>query len=426
MRQGSRWTIAITGCALALLAFGAATAGAKSLPGLPGVQRGPAGAKFYHPPKHLPKGKHGSIIWAIPIDAPKGAIAYKVLYVSKTHSGKRVATSGFVVAPKGKAPKGGRPVLAWAHGTEGLADNCAPSQVANPARELVDYFTYVSPFDQDTGVPAIEPFLKKGYVITATDYAGLGTPGIPQYVVNKSETRNLFDSVIAARELKTLNAGRKVVALGWSQGGGAAIAMGEQSGYAKELKLLGTAGLAPSANTGPEFANQTPPGPVTSTSPFHAAAIQLNVFGGFQAAYPELRAADLVSNPEGLAALGGAYTQCINHFAYVINTNIPDPKTLFSPAGLSPPAAWQARATENTDGNTPAVAPILIMQGTADTVVNPNGSTQYVQRACKFPQAVQYSIYPGQTHQTIPYAAKPEYLPWIADRFAGKPAPRNC
>jgi alpha-beta hydrolase superfamily lysophospholipase len=421
--------MAVAACTLGVL--GAGTAGASAakprttVPGLGHVRLGPGGVAFYHPPKPLPRGGHGSVIWARPIRSPKGARAYRVLYLSKLHDGTRAAVSGFVVAPKGKAPKGGRPVLAWAHGTEGLADNCAPSRVANPAQDLVDYFTYPSPYQQDTGVPELGKFIRAGYVITATDYAGLGTPGVPQYVVARSETRNVFDSVLAARHLKTVHAGRRVVALGWSQGGGAALFMGEQSRYVPKLKFLGSAALAPAADIGPQLANKVPAGPRTPTSPAHGAAIELNLFAGFAAAYPELDATDLVS-PAGAQALRGAYRQCINHFAYVINTNVTEPATLFSPAVLNPPAPWQQRANENTAGNRAGIAPILVMQGEADTVINPNSTAQYVQRACRFPEPVTSTFYPGQTHQTIPGKAAPEYVPWIADRFAGKPAPSNC
>lgn len=413
-------------CSVAV-AFGLAAApvGAKTLPGAPGIRLGPHRSAFYKPPKPLPKRRHGSVIWARPARAPKGARAYRILYVSTLSNGQRIGVSGFVVSPKGRGPRGGRPVLAWAHGTEGLANNCAPSTVHRPVVDLVDYFTYRSPFQQDTGVPALAPFLKAGYTIVATDYQGLGTPGVPQYTVASPEVRSVFDSVLAARRIKPLHAGKRLVVLGWSQGGGAAVFMGQRSRYAKQLRLLGIAGLAPAVNNGPEFAGRTPPGPVTPTSPAHGAAIRLNVYGGLAAAYSELNPADVLTEP-GLSALGGAQTQCINHLAYVLNNNLgtnPAP-TLFPKQRT--PADWQRRLNENTAGYTRNVAPQLIMQGTADTVVNPNGTTQYVERACKFGKPIQYSTYPGQTHQTIPQVAIPEYVPWIADRFAGRPPPSNC
>jgi alpha-beta hydrolase superfamily lysophospholipase len=90
------------------------------------------------------------------------------------------------------------------------------------------------------------------------------------------------------------------------------------------------------------------------------------------------------------------------------------------------PGSWRQRFDQNTVGNQTTVAPLLTLQGTADAVVNPNGTTQYVQRACRFGQPVECSVYPGATHQTIPFVAQHEYLPWIADRFAGNKAPSNC
>lgn len=400
----------------------------KAVPGARGVPLGPGGRSFYKPPKGLKKGRRGSLIWARPIKAPKGARAFKILYRTKLYNGKRAVASGFVVAPKGRAPRRRRPVLAWAHGTEGLGDNCAPSMASpTPARGLIDYFTYRSRFQQDTGVPALNQFLRAGYVVVATDYAGLGTPGIQQYTVEGSESRNVFDSVRAARYLRRLRAGKRLVALGWSQGGGASITMGEKPRYGGKLKLLGVAGLAPAVNNGPEFARETPPGPINSTSPAHQAALRLNVYGGFQAAYPELDASDLLK-AAGVDALDGAYRQCINHLAYVLNSTIgfdPNP-TLFRRHTRPLPAEWQQRVSENTNGYVPNVAPQLIMQGTADTVVNPNGTTQYVERACGLGQPIEYTRYRRQTHQTIPLAAKPEYVDWIADRFAGQAPPSDC
>src|ERR671916_523486 len=85
---------------------------------------GPKGSAFYDPPRPLPAGRAGKLIWARPIAAPKGARAWKVLYRSTLHDGKAVAVSGLVIAPKRKPPRGGRRVVAWAHGTLGGARNC--------------------------------------------------------------------------------------------------------------------------------------------------------------------------------------------------------------------------------------------------------------------------------------------------------------
>ena len=87
----------------------------------------PDGEGFYTP-QRLRSGRPGQIIWTTPIISPAGSRAWKVLYHSRALDGRDIAVSGFVVAPVGKAPPGGRPVVSWAHGTHGLADACAPSK----------------------------------------------------------------------------------------------------------------------------------------------------------------------------------------------------------------------------------------------------------------------------------------------------------
>jgi alpha-beta hydrolase superfamily lysophospholipase len=387
-----------------------------------GVPLGPAGSAFYQPPKTSPGGHHGAIIWARAIQAPRGAKAWKVLYRSELADGSPTAVSGFVVAPAGAAPKGGRPVVAWAHGTEGIGTNCAPSLAPNPARDLVDYFTYPSTFQQDVGVPALTELLQAGYVVAATDYQGMGTPGAAQYAVSSAQAQNVFDSVLAAQQLRGAGAGNRVVTFGWSQGGGAAIWAGQTPAYAPTLKLLGAAALAPESDNGPQAAGLVAPGPVTPTSPAHAAAIRLNLYRGFANTYPELNPSGVVT-PAGMSAYDGAGVQCVNHLAYVIETNVTDLAALFQP---TVPADWQKRFDENTAGLVPNTVPQLVMQGTADTVINPNSTLQYAQRSCAFGNPLQYSSYEGATHQTIPQVAKPEYLGWIADRFAGKAPPTTC
>lgn len=165
----------------------------------PGVPVGPDGDAFYEPPSPLPRGRHGDLIWARRIEAPGQARACRILYRSTLHDGAPVAVSGLVAWPTGPVPAGGRNVVAWAHGTVGGPRQCAPSAAPNPARDLVDYFSYQSPFAIDVGVPALTQFLGAGDVVVATDYQGLGTPGVHQYVVGATETHNVLDSVTAVQ-----------------------------------------------------------------------------------------------------------------------------------------------------------------------------------------------------------------------------------
>ena len=84
---------------------------------------------LYRPPDPLPAGAPGTLIWAEKVEIPElnpPATVWRMLYHSRSEQGRDIAVSGFAVVPTA-APTGERPVFAWAHGTVGLGDECAPS-----------------------------------------------------------------------------------------------------------------------------------------------------------------------------------------------------------------------------------------------------------------------------------------------------------
>jgi secretory lipase/prolyl oligopeptidase family protein len=141
--------------------------------------------------------------------------AYKLTYVTSNPDGRPGLSTGEVFIPKGDAPARGWPVISWAHGTSGLGDSCAPS-VMGPAEPQRD-FNY------------LRNWMKEGYAVVATDYYGLGTPGLPAYLNGRSEAHNVVDMVKAARAfaaahlLANQQLSNRWVVIGQSQGGGAAI-----------------------------------------------------------------------------------------------------------------------------------------------------------------------------------------------------------
>ena len=152
----------------------------------------------------------------------------------------------------GPAPAGGRPIMAWAHGTTGTAENCGPSQVLSPAQGLNEYFLMNGDFWTDYGLPSVETFIQEGYVVVGTDYQGLGGGGRHQYAVAASQARDVIDSIRAASSMKASGAGKKAIVYGWSQGGGATIAAASLPDYiarqgtaSDNIQFLGFVALAP-------------------------------------------------------------------------------------------------------------------------------------------------------------------------------------
>ena len=69
-----------------------------------------------------------------------GAQAWRIAYISSDAQERKTLSTALVVAPVGPAPKEGRAMIAWAHGTTGTAQSCGPSQMLDPAKSLNQYF----------------------------------------------------------------------------------------------------------------------------------------------------------------------------------------------------------------------------------------------------------------------------------------------
>ncbi|MCZ9294318.1 alpha/beta hydrolase family protein [Corynebacterium meitnerae] len=168
-------------------------------------------------PAVAPSGEPGTVLAEVPLDPRVGlssaAKQFRVAYTTVDQHGKPATSTGAVFLPKGEKPEGGWPVLAWAHGTVGLGDECAPSINARSARDA-EY---------------LNRWLDEGYAIVATDYVGLDSPGLHSYLNGKVAAANVVDSVAAAHAMAgTQGPGGSVLAKRWavigqSQGGGVAL-----------------------------------------------------------------------------------------------------------------------------------------------------------------------------------------------------------
>lgn len=188
---------------------------------------------FYHPAAdHVAAATPGQLLATVEIRAPQRMRAWTVLYRSTGLDGQPVAVSGIVLAPAEPASGGNYPVVAWAHYTTGVADDCAPSY------QGVDGIS-----------PAILLLVEDGYVVTATDYEGLGTDGVHPYLVGISEGRSVLDSIRAVQALPEARAAEEAVVIGHSQGGHAALWAAELAPtYATDVEVLGAMAASPPAD----------------------------------------------------------------------------------------------------------------------------------------------------------------------------------
>ena len=168
-------------------------------------------APFYALPAGWQSTAPGAVLRAESVaGVPSGGRGWRILYRTQKADGSPAVSSGLVFAPGPQAPSappGGRDVIAWAHPTVGLGVDCAPSRTP----------------DVEADIPGLANFLAAGWVVTATDYAGLGTPGPSQYLVGAAEAHDVLNSVRAARRMPGVDAGTRVGLWGHSQGGNSVL-----------------------------------------------------------------------------------------------------------------------------------------------------------------------------------------------------------
>lgn len=385
-------SVTLAGCSSGSTASTPSTMPAKVIPAAAGLP------DFYAVPDPMPEVAPGTIIKSQPVAvAGLDGTMSLVMYASTSVTGKPIPVTGVIIVPKGTAPEGGWPVITWAHGTTGLADACTPS---------------LAP---DEFVPLANPLLAKGYLVVATDYEGLGVPGLHPYIVGDSEAYGTLDIVKAARVFPGANASSRYLVWGHSQGGHAALFAGRDAqSYAPDLELVGVVAGAP-----------------PSQLLLINAALQQSAYrhyiamaaAGINAAYGDTAAPlDAVLNPEGLDFVTKIDTLCSSDLGKAA-ANLD-----FSKLQKADPATvpeWRQLLVDNDPGafTTPIPAPLLIIHGGNDEQIPTASSALLFTQLCAIGQVAQRWVFPGQSHAGVILPSAPDMITWIGDRFAGQPMP---
>lgn len=372
-----------------------------------------------------------------------GAEAWRIAYVSSDLRDRKTLVTALVIAPTGAAPAGGRPIMAWAHGTTGTAQNCGPSQLVDPAQDLNEYNLVGGTSWTDFGVPAATHFIRNGYVLVATDYQGLGGGGTHQYAIAATQARDVIDSVRAVASMGLSGGAGKAVAYGWSQGGGAVLGAASLKDYIARtatafdgVSFLGFVALAPD-----EIAVLVPPGATAEAEAPKvmqgiSAAFADNVFNfthfamsmwAMTEAFPELKLTDIFT-ADGAAVLDEVFSKkCMHPSADTLSFNYGDSyKTLLNPVpGNS--VAWVKALIEGSVAPEAPVAPVIIYFGNKDVTNNPVMGKLYREQMCALGANVARIQLPGdQNHFTTPGVSQPLYVPWVESLFAGQQPANGC
>ncbi len=364
--------------------------------------------EFYAAPSPLPGGPPGTIIRSEVIDDfSSGATAHRVLYKSTGYDGRPSAVSGLIIVPNGAPPEGGRNVVAYTHGTVGVASDCAPSLVTDPVKQ---------PLLLEGG----GELLAAGYVVAASDYQGLGTPGPHPYLIGESEAMNELDIVRAAQNLTDAHASKEFVVWGHSQGGHASLFTGQlAAAYAPELELLGVAAGAPVPNLRELFKVN-----IKTT----VGKILISMALQSWARVYEDASLDQIVSLGARPLVGRIAKNCLYNQRQIL-ASVPGSlalslKFLHTPLWDAEP--WATILRDNTPGQSRTDAPILIVQGDADPIVAADVTARLADKLCASGETVNLHILNGTAHLDAGHVAVPYVVKWIANRFAGDPAPSTC
>ncbi|MFF9870050.1 lipase family protein [Streptomyces sp. NPDC013953] len=377
---------------------------------VPGSSTAPVDDPFFHPPTPV-TAKPGTVIRSRTSRfrvQPSGLVdtavhAWQLLYSSTDAHSRPIAVSGTLLVPRephhGNGP---RPIVAYAIGTHGLGDHCAPT------RTLANGTDY-------EGV-VIHAMLERGWAVAVTDYEGLGTPGAHTYANGRSQGQAVLDSLRAAGRLPGtgLSAEAPMAVTGYSQGGQAAIWAAElQPSYAPDLDLRAASVGAPAAD-------------------LQAVAQHLDGRAGFgfglaagvglKAAYPELRLDEALTE-HGRKLISDVTDDCTLQIAakYGLRTW----KAVTREDILQSPE-WIQRLGEQKAGRRRPLTPVRLYHSQRDDVIPYHASTELRDRLCALGATVEWQPYTVPTHIAAFYASAPQSLSWIEGRLSGQRVGNDC
>jgi len=333
----------------------------------------------------------------------------RVLYTSTNGIDNKtpISVSGAIYFPKGTAPAGGWPIIAWAHGTTGIADVCAQSWAQRSQRDI-DY---------------LNAWLEQGYAIVATDYQGLGTPGPHPWHVTKAEGWSVLDNVRAA--LKAFpELANSVVIVGQSQGAHAALsATLLAKEYAPDIKLRGTVAtgvsiyspFAPPTKAPQVAVPQHTGGGLNGVTPL------LNLYT-LMVLDPAFNASEYVSDA-AKPVFDLARTACLTDLEQEADRNHVTAENVLKKS----PDEAAARAASYERYPTPRFAqPVFIGSGLADVTAFAEGQYNFVMAACYAGSTVEAHYYPSKDHGGTVNASLVDSVPFVKKLFAGQSIAGNC
>lgn len=355
---------------------------------------------FYTAPQNATDGEPGALLkveretnTSLYTLAPNLSLS-RFMYLSKASNGTLVPVSAYVLWPYIARDFGdGLPMVVWAHGTSGSNDECAPSNIQN----LWHHFQ--APYQ----------LALSGYVVVATDYAGLGVRAdackrhiVHEYLNGPAQANDVAYSIPAAQTAFP-GLSKRFVVMGSSQGGLATWGFAEKLATEPMAGYLGSIALSPVTR----LLDLPDSEPIIPQLVLMIAPSLIAHYSGFVP--NQIFTADGQRSLETYTKLKGCNTVLFN----VNTTGILKEDW----RNNTPIQEYQEAAAV---GGKRISGPMLILQGAVDPIVDPHSVTKAVNRLVEVnPSAnIEYHLLPGVSHAPAMYAGLQIYLDWIAARFS--------
>jgi hypothetical protein len=397
----------------ALLALALAGAAAASAPAAAAVPL-PTSDPFYAVPSHIAGLPNGTVLASRAITAyagpvPMPAQAWEVKYKTIGNLGQATATVTTIMVPD--APwtgPGARPVVSYQTAEDGVGAKCSPSYALHAGLGAGD-----SNSEAETAEMAVA--LLKGWAVIAPDYEGLDS----DFLGAAGEARGVLDGVTAALHFKPDGFGPSTPVALWGYSGGAyatSLAAQAQPAYAPRLRLAGIALGGVVADLQATF------------NAFNGSLFGGGVvvgFVGLNRSYPSWDLGRYL-NARGVALMASNQTDCLtdavaqypflNASTY---TTVPDIDSVpaFS-ADLRSVSPLYLPGTPST--------PVYDYHATGDELAPIGPDRELMARYCAAGVRVDHVEIDVGEHLSTVVTGAPGALDWLANRFAGEPAPDTC
>ncbi|WP_333669694.1 alpha/beta hydrolase [Acinetobacter guillouiae] len=368
---------------------------------------------------------------------PNAAESVVMTYKMKGVNGTETQATALVFTPKTAPPADGWPIVAWAHGTTGVADDCAPSR---NRLTIPGMFGPGNPTIKNM----IDSFVKEGYVVVAPDYEGLGEPSgkeIHPYLNVKSAAYSITDAVVATKNWLGNKASNKWAVLGHSQGGNAALGAAQYAARTN-MDYKGAVAVAPSSNLRlidsliglqlssypdnlvTEDGEDNPDAQKKALGSASVDSFIALISAGIRSTHPTEQVyskafrspIDKVAEKaesECLLGVGAAFLDATQSYALENNMSLTGYNRR-NPGFMDDPIIKQFVDKDSQPLQTVVKTPIIIYQGGADILVLPQATDALVAQARALTTKIDYRTDPSWDHITV-YTANVQNSKLLSD-----------